>query len=96
MKRLLAAALAAAAVFACGGDGSQAGSTTTPPTVEEYCAILTGAQERASEETMEMLFDRPLPEIADLLERLERREVSAEDFQALADFNLTTCGVEFP
>ena len=79
----------------CGDD--DAGGTTEPPaTVEEYCAILDGAHQRASEETIDMLLDLDFPGARNVLEPIERREVSAEDFQTLADYNLATCGVEFP
>ena len=80
---------------ACGDD--DAGGTTEPAaTVEEYCAILAGSHERGSEETIDMLLELDFPGAAAVLEPIERREVSAEDFQALAEYNQATCGVEFP
>ena len=78
------------------GDDNIGGTTEAPATVEEYCAVLAGAHERASSETIDMLLDLDFPGAAELLEPIERREVSAEDFQALADYNEVTCGVLFP
>jgi hypothetical protein len=96
MRSKLVAALALAALCSACGDDAGTGTTEPPATVEEYCAILAGAHERASEETIDMLLDLDFPGAAAVLEPIERREVSAEDFQALADYNLATCGVEFP
>lgn len=94
-SRVTVAVLLAVLSQGCGDDDT--GGTTEPPaTVEEYCAILDGAHERASEETIDMLLDLDFPGARDVLEPIERREVSAEDFQNLADYNLATCGVEFP
>lgn len=86
------------AVVAAGcGDGEASSSTTrSEATVEQYCAVLAGAHERASEETIELLLDLDYPPARAVLEPIERREVDAEDFQALAEFNDATCGVMFP
>ena len=96
MRFKITVALLFAVICSACGDDDAGGTTTAPATVEQYCAILDGAHERASEETIEMLLDLDFPGATEVLEPIERREVSAEDFQALADYNLATCGVEFP
>jgi hypothetical protein len=83
---------------ACGGDGA-APVTIAQPTAEEiaaYCAVLAGAQERPSGETMEMLGDVALPGIADVLDRMLRYAGSGDDVATLGEFNEATCGIRFP
>ena len=87
----------AAVVTGCGHDATGSSSSVAgEPSVDAYCAILDGATERASEETMAMLHDAALPEVADLLDRLARYESSAEDIAELGTFNEATCGVRWP
>lgn len=96
MKRRKSLVLALTLLVAGCGGGGESTTTAAAATVEQYCAILAGAHERGSEETMEMLLDLDYPGAADLLGPLERREVDAEDFQAFAEFNEATCGVLWP
>ncbi len=99
MHRLLSVLAMVALLAGCGDDGDVATTTTTfdsATAIERYCAPLDGATTRGSEETMVMLRDVALPEVADLLDRLSRLESSAEDYEELGLFNEATCGVRFP
>ena len=94
MKRSLVALLLL--VAGCGGDDATATTMDRATAVEQYCAVLDGATTRGSEETMRMLDEHALPEIADRLDRMLRGESSGDDPLELGDFNETTCGVRFP
>ena len=94
MKRSLVAILLL--VAGCGGNDATTTTMDRATAVAHYCAALDGATTRGSEETMRMLDEHALPEIADRLDRMLRGESSGDDPLELAAFNETTCGVRFP
>ncbi len=80
----------------CADDDGVTTTLDNATALERYCAVLDGATTRGSEETMAMLNEVALPEIASLLERMERGESSGDDPLELGTFNEATCGVRFP
>lgn len=89
--------MVAATITACADDGTASSTTAVEESpVDRYCAVVADATERGSEETMALLHDAALPEVADLLDRLARYESSTDDFVALGTFNEAMCGVHWP
>lgn len=98
MRGIKVALLCIAVLGGCGDDAAPPGTTAAASAddIASYCAVLEGAPERSSEETMAMLGEVALPDIADVIDRMLRYAGSGDDVTALADFNETTCGVRFP